>query len=50
LPVSHSIKLPKVRIVLHLPKVLDHLAVPEVAKTERLGPMVAKTSGMWMLG
>jgi hypothetical protein len=39
-----------VQTVLHLPKMLDHLAVLEVAKTERLGPMTAKTSGMWMLG
>jgi hypothetical protein len=29
---------------------LDHLAVPEAAKTGMLDPMVAKTSGMWMLG
>jgi hypothetical protein len=50
LPVSHSIKLPKVQTVLHRPKMLDHLAVPKVAKTARLGPMAAKTSGMWMLG
>jgi hypothetical protein len=42
-------KLPKVQIVLYRPKMLVHPAVPEVAKTERLDPMAAKMSEMWML-
>jgi hypothetical protein len=35
-----------VQIVLHLPKMLYHLAVLEVAETGMLGPTAAKTSEM----
>jgi hypothetical protein len=46
--VFRSTQLPKVRSMLHQPKILALPAAPEVAEMGRFSLTVAKTSEVWM--